>query len=144
MKILNRYWPLLQGEPDLKEVITQHPSITYRQGNNLREMIVHSHYGSGKKPGTWLKSPTMFFYYCRSLLAKSRLRSRCLLLPNCVSFSLTIVSRCCTASLLLLWSYFCFGNLSTVALIVIHIFCFSLGLFKSLLTVYTLYIYTLT
>lgn len=35
MKILTKHWPLLMTDPDLKEVITKYPSITYRRGKNI-------------------------------------------------------------------------------------------------------------
>lgn len=45
-------------DADLTELIPTYPSVTYRRGNNLNELLVHSHLKTETSSGTeWLRSP---------------------------------------------------------------------------------------
>lgn len=43
VNFLKRYWPILRADNDLAEILTPYPSVTYRRGGNLRDLLVHSH-----------------------------------------------------------------------------------------------------
>ncbi|XP_072010869.1 uncharacterized protein [Engystomops pustulosus] len=45
---LERFWPILQSDPIIEKYITPHPSVTARRAKNLRDILVRSHYTSGK------------------------------------------------------------------------------------------------
>ncbi|XP_056425863.1 uncharacterized protein LOC130367467 [Hyla sarda] len=47
--ILAKHWDILCLDPTLSLYLQPHPSITYKRAPNLRDMLVHSHYG-GKQP----------------------------------------------------------------------------------------------
>lgn len=47
--ILRRYWPILLADNDLREVLNEYLTITYRRGHNLREHLVHRMYQEERK-----------------------------------------------------------------------------------------------
>lgn len=64
-KILRKHWHLLTADTDLTEVLTPYPNVTYRRGNNLRDLLVHSHLKVDSPSGSdWLKSSITVFFPC--------------------------------------------------------------------------------
>lgn len=53
--IFHKYWSILLADEDLKEVITPHPSLTYRRGRNIKDTLIHSHYQSQTSNSNWLR-----------------------------------------------------------------------------------------
>lgn len=73
-QFFKRHWRILTSDPDLQGVLTMFLSIPYRRGNNIRYMVVHSHYGTPATEGTWLRSKTTgSFSFSRSLPKKKQI-----------------------------------------------------------------------
>lgn len=64
LDILHRHWRILTADPDLTDVVTSYPSVTYRRGKNIRDKVVHSHYKPPSPPKTWLQSRVTGSYPC--------------------------------------------------------------------------------
>lgn len=64
MGILKRFWPILQSDTEIRDVIICHPSVTYRRGRNFRDSFVHSHFQGPPTPPSWLTSPTVGSHPC--------------------------------------------------------------------------------
>lgn len=60
--ILKKYWLILISDGDFKDLITPHPSITYKKDKSLRDKMVHSFLHAGVE--AWLKSPTIGSFPC--------------------------------------------------------------------------------
>ncbi|CAJ0937392.1 unnamed protein product [Ranitomeya imitator] len=44
VEIVNKHWGILQSDPILKTILPDRPSITAKRSDNLRDLLVHSHY----------------------------------------------------------------------------------------------------
>lgn len=60
-QILKRHWSILMADDDLVEVL---PSITYRRGPNLKDLLVHSSSQVQRAQETWLSIRTICSYPC--------------------------------------------------------------------------------
>lgn len=54
VNIIKKYWDILKADPDLTDVITGRPQVTFRKGRSLKDRLIHSHYVLKRKEGTWL------------------------------------------------------------------------------------------
>lgn len=64
IKILTKCWTILRLDPDLMPALTHFPSVTYRRGRNLKDMLVHGHLQKIKTGTTWLKSNVIGSHPC--------------------------------------------------------------------------------
>lgn len=64
--ILDKFWDILRSDPDLEDVITHRPQVTFRKGRSLRDRLIHSHYSQKKKEGTWLDRQPIGTFRCGS------------------------------------------------------------------------------
>lgn len=63
--IIRKHWHILRADKDLKQILTPYPSITYRRGKNLMDILVHSHLKTSSGSGSeWLKSNITGFFPC--------------------------------------------------------------------------------
>ncbi|XP_056404927.1 uncharacterized protein LOC130296905 [Hyla sarda] len=63
-KILGRYWGILKTDPHLKDVLSDHPSITFRRGRSIRDFVVHSHFEREEVSGSWLARKPIGTFRC--------------------------------------------------------------------------------
>lgn len=89
LNILRRYWPIISTDEDLKDVLTQHPSVTYWRGRNLKDLLGHSHHSKPQTGQTSLRSPTKGSHSCGGC-------SYCHLMPTKKEFTNPIDQRCYT------------------------------------------------
>ncbi|XP_066454507.1 uncharacterized protein [Eleutherodactylus coqui] len=80
--VLQRYWGILRDDEDIRDFITNTPSITFRRGRNLRDRLVHSHLSPRQPETMWLGRkeikgtfPCGDCSVCESILRSSSFRS---------------------------------------------------------------------
>lgn len=78
-KVLQKHWHIT-ADTDLEEVIPKYPSVTYRRGPNLRDMLVYSNSQTPISKDSWLTLQTLGSYPCGSC-------SFCNYLPRIKEFS---------------------------------------------------------
>lgn len=64
LNVLRKFWPLIHSDPDLKEVLTDFPTVTYRRGKILRDILVHSHFSQIPISRNWLQAATTGSHPC--------------------------------------------------------------------------------